>query len=123
MPRFTKAIAQDNDNMTIRTNGVARDIVEAYELNAQERSDFDYLDWEAIENGNDSRSFVRYRGQLIDLGDVMRCPQPTIDAPAGTVWDTLSREWDGYESDSFFSGLLFKYVDNCERVIVGRYCC
>jgi hypothetical protein len=30
--------------------------------------------------------------------------------------------WDGYISDSFFSGVLFRFADE-DHVIVGRYTC
>ena len=30
--------------------------------------------------------------------------------------------WDGYLSDSFFSGVLVRYADDCESVVVARYC-
>jgi hypothetical protein len=94
----------------IVTNNVPRDIVEAYELNASERAEFDYLNWAAIEADEDSASFFRYRGDLYDLGNFMRVSDSA--AMAG---------WDGYASDSYFSGTLVKYVEDGERIIVGRY--
>lgn len=101
----------------IFTNNARREIVDAYSLPADVRSEFDYLDWEAIENGNDSASFVCYRGTWFDLGDV-----PAVDAvsfPEGHPF----RNWHGYVSDTFFSGTVFRYVndDGEDSVIVGRY--
>jgi hypothetical protein len=97
---------------TVRTNHVPRDVIDAHELSAAEREEFDYIDWPAIDAGSDSASFIRYRGELYDLGEF-------------EVWDnpmSPTRErWDGYRSDSYFSGLVVRYVDNCERVIVGLY--
>lgn len=36
----------------------------------------------------------------------------------GDTW----KNWDGYQSDTFFSGVLVKFVD-LDQVIVGRYYC
>src|SRR5262245_31429871 len=99
--------------MDITTNNVPRDILEAYDLTADERADFDYLDWRALEAGEDSASFFRYRGQVYDLGEFMRWDNPSSPTRAG---------WDGYRSDSFFSGLVVRYCDDHERIVVGRYC-
>lgn len=53
--------------MIIKTNRVPRNIIDAYELTADERKEFDYLNWPAIDEGSDSASFIRYKGQLYDL--------------------------------------------------------
>lgn len=98
--------------LTITTIHVPRDIVEAWELSADERKEFDYLPWKAIEEGRESAQFFRYRGELFDLGEFQ-------------VWDNPSsptrKDWDGFRPDTYFSGLVIKYADNFERVIVGRY--
>lgn len=101
--------------LTIICNNVPRDIVDAWELTVAERDEFDYLDWEKIEAGEDSASFVRYKGDLIDLGDLERWTHAPITY--------MQAEFDAYRSDSFFSGLLFRYVeeDGDWRIIVGRY--
>ena len=95
------------DSITIRTNNVPRDVIYGYELTADERAQFDYLDWPAIERGEDSASFFRYRGELHDLGEFMA--RTSDDLPG----------WDGFRSDSFFSGLAVRYVDDFERVVVA----
>lgn len=100
---------------TIVTNHVPRDVIEGgYGMSADERADFDYIDWDAVERGEATASFVRYKGELIDLNDMERgfggAPMP----------DSL-QGWDNYRSDSFFSGVVVRYVDDFERVIVGRY--
>lgn len=96
--------------ITVKTNNVPRDVIDAWELSAAEREQFDYLNWSAIEAGEDSASFFRYRGELYDLGEF-------------EVWDNPASptrgEWDGFRSDSFFSGLAVRYVDDFERVVVG----
>ena len=95
----------------ISTNNQPRDIVDAWELSADEREEFDYLDWPAIESGNDSAQFFRYRGQVYDLGEFMTT----------SGMDEL-KHWHGYASDSYFSGIVVRYCDDYERVIVGTYC-
>lgn len=93
----------------VTTNGHHRDVLGPESLTEAERKDFDYLDWPALERGEDSASFVRYRGDLIDLGDL----QGAAPASLGS--------WHGYLSTSFFDGLVFRYVDDCQGVVVGHY--
>jgi hypothetical protein len=87
--------------LTIITNNVPREVVEAYELPIEVRDEFDYLDWTNIEMGWDDRQFVQYKDQWYDLGDFISTNAPGLDA---------FKEWDGYVSDSFFSGVLVKYA-------------
>ena len=98
--------------MTVKTNNVPRDIIDAWELTLREREEFDYLDWEKIEAGEDSASFFRYRGELYDLGEFERWDNPNSPTRAG---------WDGFTADTYFSGIVVRYVDECERVVVGTY--
>ena len=98
--------------MKVKTNNVPRDVIEAYELTEQEREEFDYLDWDAIDNGEDSATFLRYKGELYDLSEFEAIPHRWVDG-----W----RNWHGYQSDSFFSGLVIRFTDDFEQVTVGRY--
>jgi hypothetical protein len=106
--------------MEITTNNIPRPILDAHELTPKEREEFDYLDWDKLEAGEDSASFFRYKGEVHYLGDF-------------AVWDNLlsplnkqnyGRSWDGFMPETFFSGIIVKYVeiDNEWSVIVGRYC-
>lgn len=104
------------DTPTVKTNNVPRDIIDAYELTEAEQSEFDYLDWDAIKRGEGSASFFRYYGELYDLGEFMA---DTGILKGSGLPDYLS-SWDGYQSDSFFSATVVRYVDDFERVIVGR---
>jgi hypothetical protein len=110
------------EGLTVISNFHKREVIDAWSLSAEERKEFDYLDWKAIEEGSDSASFVRYKGDLIDLGEFMYL-DPTRLQLAQEIYFTGSRKWDGYQSDSFFSGLLVSYCkeDNWETVIMGRY--
>jgi hypothetical protein len=98
----------------VTTNNVPRDIVDACELTPAERETFDYLDWPAIDEGRDSASFVRYKDELYDLGGFMRVE------PGGEL---AAEGWHGAAADSFFSGLLIRFVndDYDTLVVVGRY--
>lgn len=100
-------------DLRIITNNVPRDVVDAYELSEVERKEFDYLKWDAIEAGEDSASFFRYRGQLYDLGEFSTTRVLPDFSPL--------RKWDGYLNDSFFSGLVVRYVEDCERIVVGLF--
>lgn len=102
-------------NVRIMTNNVPRDIIEAWELSVDERAEFDYLDWQAIQEGRDSASFVRYRGQLYDLREF----SPDWGITKGSGLPAHLAEWHGYLSESFSSAVLVRFVDD-EQVIIGR---
>ena len=102
------------DTLKVITNNVPRLVIDAYELNAKERAEFDYLDWPAIERGEESATFFRFKGMLFNLDEFMTTGGLPIPNPL--------RKWDGYSSDSFFSGVLVRFCPNdCDYVIVGRY--
>jgi hypothetical protein len=101
--------------LQVVTNHVPRDVIDAYQLTPKEREEFDYLDWSAIEEGSESASFFRYRGQLYDLGEF----SSDYGITRGSGLPAALSKWDGYQSESFFHAIVVRYVDNCERVIVG----
>lgn len=94
--------------MKVTTNNIPRDVIYGFELTEQERGDFDYMDWDAIERGEDNADFFRYKGELYDLREFEVAPQ---DFP----------NWHGYQPDSFFSGMLVRYSEDFEQVTVGWY--
>lgn len=97
--------------LTVTTNNHHRPVLQAWELTDAERAEFDYLDWAAIEAGNDSASFFRYRGQVYDLGDFVESPPLEVNG------------WDAFQSDSFFSGIVIRYCQGDEdSVVVGLVC-
>ena len=98
--------------MKIYTNGHRRDILYSYELSDRERSEFDWVDdWDSVE-------FFRYRGEVYCLSEFMR-----IDKHAPKEFQAF----DGYLSDSFFSGILVKYPKedwgdyDTDHIIVATY--
>jgi hypothetical protein len=96
-----------DNKITIVTNNVPRTLVSFNDLRKEDQADFDYIG----EYDKDSPRFFAYKGAWYDANEYMRCPD-TCEA---------FKDWDGYAGDSYFSGTLIKYVDNYERVIVGRY--
>ena len=105
-------------DVTIITNNHKREVLDAWQLTLSDRAEFDYLDWPAIERGEDSATFLRYRGRLYDLND-------TEPGPGSSGMPAQLGGWDAYVSDSFFSGVVFRYVhdDDDYTVIAGRYYC
>jgi len=101
--------------LTIRTNHKPRPVLSRWELTPRESADFDYL-------ADDEGSFFRYRGQVYDLGEFCRViPQGSTRCHPTECDNPAFSGWHGYSSDSFFSGMLVKYADECEPVIVGVY--
>lgn len=97
----------------IITNNVPRDVLFGYDLTDNERASFNYYDADEI----GAQEFFRYRGEVYDLGEFM--PADLAPFPVASYNSPLS-DWDGYLGDSFFSGVVVKYAEDCERVIVGR---
>lgn len=105
------------DSITVITNNVPRDIIDACQLTDDERNEFTYLDWHKIENGEAGASFVRYKGQLYDLADTEALELNPAVYPSHRALEG----WHGIVRDSFYSGVLFKFTDDNEQVICGRY--
>ena len=89
--------------LTIRTNGQYRPVLCWENLTAKECAEFDK---EVFYNS----SFFRYRGWVYTLEDFMRVDN---NAPF--------KGWDGYHSDSFFSGVLVKYSTCGDAVKAATY--
>lgn len=93
------------------TNNQPRDIIDGYQLTPDERKEFDYIDWPAIATGSDSASFVRYKGELLDLGEF---------EASGLYSDDVRTKWDGVMTTSAFSAYVIRFErPGYERVIVG----
>ena len=95
--------------MKVISNGHLYPIIYQWELTDAEKADFDWAD--------DSMEFVRYRGQLYCISE-FESVSPT---------DADTRGWDGYQGDSYFSGVLMRYpredgrIEDTEHVIMGTY--
>lgn len=99
--------------MEIACNNKPRRFIYGYELSENERKEFDYLNHEEL----DSREFVRYKGHLYDTGEFMRVTS-TVANCHREGWE----KFDGYFSDSFFSGVLIKYIDSDNCTMATYYC-
>ena len=75
-------------------------------LYSQLREQFDYL----TEDQFDNNEFFKYKGHWYDVAEFMRVDN---NSP-------FHKKWDGYSSDSYFSGIVIKYGFD-GNVIVGTY--
>lgn len=91
--------------MTIKTNYHPHPVIRAEDLTADERKEFDWIDTSDTLTWDDAE-FFRYRDSVYCLSD--------FEA-------TNVAEWDGQHTDSFFSAILVKYVNDGDDVIVGLY--
>jgi hypothetical protein len=98
--------------MKIITNSIPRNVLCWHDLSAKERYEFDYLD---TDERRDGASFVRYRNWVYDLGEFMRIAPPVAPHAQRDGWE----RFDGYHSESYFSAVLVRYVDNFERVVMA----
>lgn len=87
------------------TNNKPRQTIYGYQLTDKQKQDFDYID------DIDNHDFVMYKGNVLDVNEFMR-----VDNNSEHF-----KDWDGYSSDSFFSGTLIKYCDDTDYVIMGWF--
>ena len=101
--------------LRIITNHHRRLMLYWCDLTPAEQGEFDWLD------DPDTADFFRFKGQVYCTQEFMR-----IEHHPNEEFSS----WDGYSSDSFFSGILVKYpyLDNepdygydTDRIIVGWY--
>jgi hypothetical protein len=100
--------------MNITTNNVPRELKYLSDFSAFEqdkiRSQYDWMDSDDLEY---NYGFFKYCGHIYHLQDFLRVADEATGDLAG---------WDGYASDTYFSGTLIKLVDDdCDHVIVGYY--
>ena len=115
--------------LKIVTNNVPRDVLSGYEMDPKIlKKEFD-ID---VEDMNDdqicdlfplcAKEFVKFKGVWYDVSDFIT----TSPGPWNHGLPEEFKEWDGYASDSFFSGILLKYardddIMDFDRVILGTY--
>lgn len=90
------------------------ELIDAWQLTPDERREFDYLDWPAIDEGRDSASFFRRDGDLYDLGEFTLTSEGSTERRLG---------WHGVRGDSFFSGVLVRISDDGETVLSALELC
>lgn len=99
--------------MKLVTNNVPRPVAYGCELTPKERAEFDYLD------DIDGARFVRYKGCVYDLGEFMHIDARIAPHPQRPGWE----KFDGYSSDSIFSGVLVRYCGDTDYVVLAAYFC
>lgn len=99
--------------MKIACNNKPRQFIYGYELSDKEREKFDYLNPEEL----DTHYFVRYKNHVYDTSEFMR-----IDAVIVNCQREGWQKFNGYYSDSFFSGVLIKYIDSDNCLMATYYC-
>jgi hypothetical protein len=92
--------------MNIRTNHKPRPLLYGSELPAKWKEHFDYLSDEEYLTGN----FVKYKGWVYDANDFMRCE--------GSL---AILGFDGYLPDTYFSGVLIRFLPDSESVVMATY--
>ena len=101
----------DMSTLTVKTNNVPRDLISAFQLSGAQysklRAEYDWME----DQDFDYAMFFEYRGQVYALADFMR-----------TEGDILREGWQGILNETFFSGIVVKIIESCERIVVGRYC-
>ena len=83
--------------LTIKTNGHYRNLLSWYEIPIKDQEYFlSLMELEGLEDSD----YFSYKGTIYFLGDFMAidCNNPLSDLG-----------YDGYLSDSFFSGIIIKY--------------
>ena len=93
--------------MKVITNNQPRDLLSWHELTKKEQEEFDYLQEDVDQQGT---WFFRYKGLVYDVANFVPA---TSCFPPGN--------WDGCAADSFYSGILMRYTEDAEQVIVGTY--
>ena len=89
---------------TVKTNNVPRATFSGYELTDKEKAEFDYY----APNELDNALFFRYKGEVYDTGEFLLAPESL-------------KPWQGYSPSSYFNGIVIKYTDEMENVVVGAY--
>jgi hypothetical protein len=95
--------------LEVITNNIPREILNAWDLTEKERSEFDHLNFDGQD---DFAQFFRYKENVYHLQDI---PSIDINAPKEFAG------WNGLLSETFFSGILVRWANDFESVIVGRY--
>ncbi len=92
--------------LDIRTNRQPRNLLAWHELTEKERIEFDWLE---TPDQQMSAQFFRYRGWTYCLDQFM------------SATNMFPRQWHGYHSDSYSSGVLISIADDDDQVICATY--
>jgi hypothetical protein len=95
------------ENLQIITDHKWKDFIYGYQLTTEEKKDYNWMDQEELETSN----FFRYRGSVYSIQDFMRIENGPDEFNG----------WDGYLSDTFFSGVLIKLSEDGEQYQVALF--
>ncbi len=99
-------------NLQIITNNQYRPTILWQDLTNKEKENFDYL---KTDDEQSQATFVRYKGCVYNTGEFMRIDNGPDNSPD-------LKKWDGYSSDTYFSGILLKYdINDMDYVKMGLY--
>ena len=104
--------------MEIKTNNCPRGLVSVQDMPEKDRADFDYID----ENAQFTARVFRYRGAWYDVNEFVRIVKRSAGNMGfchGVDDDSPLLQWNGIQTDTHFSGVVVRYVDGFERVIMG----
>ena len=103
--------------MGIKTDHKYRPLKALFELPEKVAKDFDYVKEDCTPR------FVKYKGQWYDTADTQRITAESHrmgwDMQVGK--DHILAKWDAILWDTFFSAMVYKFSEDWESVIVGRY--
>ena len=96
----------------VKTNNQLRELIDFQDLPEKiQKEEFDY-----IKEGEGFVRFFKYKGEYYDSHEFMVVNHGREALPVAF------KGWSGYQSETFFSGLLIKFVDNdFENVVIGSY--
>ena len=98
--------------LKITSNSHERQFIYRHDVPADILSNqFDYLDADTFDG------FLKYRGHWYHTSCFMRFGFPFNQVPQ---W-AQDQGWDGYHSDSFFSGVVIKISDDCETYKIATF--
>lgn len=110
----------------VKTNHRVRPLSSWLELAPNVRAKFDYIGFDE----QFTTRFVKYQGRWVDVLDTQRINSgQAFDFPAAE--DHPLAKWDMIATDSFWTGLVFRFpteaeafrwdLDRYDYIIVGRY--
>ena len=100
--------------MKVITNNQERQFVYVYDVPDTVLADqFEHL--KDDDGYYDSDGYFKYRNYWYHITDFMNLDVYAKDAQPQFI------PWDGYSSDSFFSGVVIKIASDCESYKVGTY--
>lgn len=92
--------------LTIQTDHKWKPFLYRYEVPESILADqFEHLPEDEYGDG-----FIRYRGRYYHTSDFMRIEH-----------NEDMKDWQGYSSDSYFSGIVVNFSEDGERYQIGRY--